>query len=67
MSLRMWLHGLAATAINGVASGVVLIIAEPEHFNIYDGLEKLLTVSLVMGLVSAANYLKSSPLPDSWK
>ena len=64
MTLRQWLHGLAATVINGFASGVVLIIAEPEHFNIWDGRQKLITVSLVMGIVAAANYLKTSPLPD---
>lgn len=67
LNVRSWLHGLAATMINGVASGVVLIIAEPEHFNIWDGREKLITVSLLMGLIAAANYLKESPLPKSWR
>lgn len=64
MDLKHWLHGLVATIINGCASGVVLIIAEPEHFNIHEGRYKLLSVSAVMGIVAAANYLKSSPLPE---
>lgn len=67
MTLKQWLHGLGATVINGFASGVVLCIAEPQHFNIWDGRNKLLTVSLVMGIFGAANYLKQAPLPDKWK
>lgn len=61
---RFWLRGLMAAAINGAASGVVLVIAEPEHFNIYDGREKLLMTSMVLGLLAAANFLKEHPIPD---
>lgn len=63
LSVKMWLYGLVATVINGFASGVVLSIADPEHFNIFSGRRELLTVSLVMGLLGAANFLKQHPLP----
>lgn len=58
-----WFYGLVATAVNGFFSGVVLVIADPAEFNIYDGREKLIMTSLVMGVWGAANYLKSNPLP----
>lgn len=61
---RTWLHGLVAAVVNGFASGVVLIIAEPEHFNIHAGAEKLFWTSVVLGLLGAANYLKQHPLPE---
>lgn len=62
-TLRRWVHGLVAAVINGCASGVVLVIADPIDFNIWTGREKLISTSLVLGLLSAANYLKTSPLP----
>lgn len=65
MNLKTWTHGLAATFINGAASGIVLALAEPEHFNLHDGLQKLLATSALLGMLAAANYLKKSPLPDS--
>lgn len=58
-----WLYGLIATAINGFVSGVVLVIADPVDFNIYDGRAKLISVSCIMGIWATANYLKSNPLP----
>ena len=61
---KQWLRGLVAATINGFASGVVLVIAEPQHFNIYEGRDKLLTTSFVLGLLGMANYLKQSPIWD---
>jgi hypothetical protein len=58
-----WLRGLIAAAVNGVASGVVLVIADPLQFNLQEGRAKLLTTSLVLGALGAANYLKQSPIP----
>jgi hypothetical protein len=66
-SVRMWVKGLLAAVINGFASGVVLIIAEPTTFNIHEGAEKLFWTSVILGLLGAANYLKQNPLPeDDW-
>lgn len=62
-TVRSWVRGLIATTINGFASGVVLIIADPVDFNLQDGLQKLLTTSLVFALIGLANYLKQQPLP----
>jgi hypothetical protein len=58
-----WLRGLVAAVINGFASGVVLIIADPLEFNLLEGRSKLLATSAVLGLLGAANYLKQSPVP----
>lgn len=60
---RGWWRGLAAAVVNGVASGVVLVIADPAQFNLQDGRSKLLTTSVVLGLLGAANFLKQSPIP----
>jgi hypothetical protein len=60
---RFWLNGLIAAIVNGAASGVVLIIAEPQHFNLQAGLPKLASTSALLGLLGAANYLKNSPVP----
>ncbi len=61
---KLWLRGLIATAINGFASGIVLIVADPTAFNLGDGLKKLVTTSTVFALFGLANYLKQHPLPD---
>lgn len=61
--MNPWLRGLIETAVSGVASGIVLVIAEPEHFNLQEGFEKLFWTSIVLGLVNVANYLRQSPLP----
>lgn len=65
MTFRQWVHGLAAAIIGGAASAVTVAIAAPDQFNIYDqeALARLGSVVLVSALVSAALYLKQSPLP----
>lgn len=60
---RHWVKGLIAALINGLANGVVLVVAAPETFNLEAGFRKLWMTSLVLGLLGAANYLKKSPLP----
>ncbi len=61
---RRWARGIAATVINGFASGVVLIVADPATFNLYEGRSKLTMTSTVFALIGLANYLKEHPLPD---
>jgi len=63
-SVLKWLKGLAAATIGGAANAVVLLIADPQAFNFTDGLQRLITVTVVSGIVSAAAYLKQSPLPN---
>lgn len=64
MTAKRWIHGLIAAIINGAASGVVVCVADPMKFNFGDGLKPLLSVSAILGILGAANYLKQSPLPE---
>lgn len=61
---RYWLKGLVAAIVNGSASGVVLIIADPMTFNLFEGKQKLLSTSALLGILAAANFLKTHPVPD---
>lgn len=59
----IWLHGLISAFISGTAVSIGCLIAEPATFNLEKGLVVTLKVALVSGIVSAAAYLKQSPLP----
>lgn len=61
---RKWIRSIVATAVNGFASGAVLIIADPVAFNLAEGSRKLLLTSTVFALIGLANFLKEHPLPD---
>ena len=63
----LWFKGLIAAFIGGAANAVVLMIVDPATFNIKEGLSKVGTVALVSGIVSAAMYLKKSPVPNGGK
>jgi hypothetical protein len=58
------MRGMIATIINGFASGIVLIVADPVAFNLDSGLRKLVMTSTVFALFGLGNYLKQHPLPD---
>ena len=61
---KMWVHGLAAAVISAAASGITLVIVDPNSFNFTaSGLQHLGTVCGVQALIAAAAYLKQSPLP----
>ena len=60
---RLWVRGLVAAAIGGAANSVAVVIVDPTNFNIAEGLSNLATVAGVSAAVSAAMYLKQSPLP----
>lgn len=60
----IWIKGLIAAVIGGVANTVVLMIADPLNFNLGEGLNRLLTVAATSAIVSAAAYLKQSPIPS---
>ena len=73
LTVRLWLHGLAAAFIGGgsgaVSAGLGALLADPDHFNPANGgLTRILTVMsstfLVSGILSVTAYLKQSPVPD---
>ena len=63
MNWLTWLKGLVAAIIGGAANAVTVIIIDPMDYNIHEGASKLGTVALVSAIVSAALYLKQSPIP----
>ena len=64
MNWNVWIKGLAAAVIGGVAHSIVLIIVDPLSYNLNEGLRKLLTVAVTSAIIAAAAYLKKSPLPN---
>jgi hypothetical protein len=64
MNWKFWFKNLISAAIGGAATAISTMIVAPDQFNLQEGLNKLITVSVVSAIVSVANYLKSSPLPD---
>jgi hypothetical protein len=64
MKWKLWARGLAAAIIGGVSNSVVLVIVAPDKFSMSD-LSTLGRVALATALVSAAMYLKQSPLPPN--
>lgn len=67
MDWQLWLKGLIAAVIGGAANAVTVMIVDPAAFNFSDGGHKLLTFAGVSALISAALYLKQSPLPGEPK
>lgn len=65
MTLKVWLHGLAAAAIGAFSSSITLILVDPAKFNFSaDGFLSLSKVSLVSSIIAVAGYLAKSPLPQ---
>lgn len=62
---RVWLKGLFAAVIGGCANSITMLIVDPMNFNLQAGLGNLATVAGTSALVSAAMYLKASPLPGA--
>jgi len=61
--MNKWLQGLLSAIIGGAANSITVMVVEPTSFNLQEGLSKLLSVAAVSAIVSAAMYLKQSPLP----
>jgi ABC-type uncharacterized transport system permease subunit len=59
-----WLKGLISAIIGGAANSVTVMAIDPMQFNLAEGWHKLATVAGVSALVSAAMYLKQSPIPS---
>jgi hypothetical protein len=65
MTLKVWLHGLAAAAVGAFSSSIALMIVDPAKFNFStDGFLALGKVSLVAAIVAVSGYLAKSPLPQ---
>lgn len=64
-NIEHWLHGLGAAFIGGSASMVSVVVVSPDTFNLGSGWRNLVEVCIVNGIITAAAYLKTSPLPSS--
>lgn len=60
---RTWLRGLIGASIGGSANAITLLVVDPMKFNLADGWKNLLSAVVISGVVSAALYLKQSPVP----
>lgn len=63
MNWQTWLYGLGSALIGGAANSIVAAVVAPESFNFNEGLSKLVTMAVAGAIMSAAAYLKQSPLP----
>jgi hypothetical protein len=63
---KVWLKGLIAAVIGGIANSITLMITDPLNYNLQDPVQrtKLLWFAVVSAIISAALYLKQSPLPN---
>lgn len=57
--MKAWIHGLSAAAIGGSATAIASALATGGHVD-FQALGK---VALVGAVLTAAGYLKQSPLP----
>jgi hypothetical protein len=65
---RVWLYGLLAATLNGVANSVVLVMVDPMKFNLFQGGARELGIAAAASAVFAFfTYLKTHPLPDPEK
>lgn len=60
---RTWLHGLIGAFIQSGATAVSAMILDPQKFNLDEGLANIGKLALVSGIIGAALYLKTSPVP----
>lgn len=62
---RTWLRGLGAAVIGGAANAITLLIVDPVEFNFEAGLGRVWKVAITSAVLSAAFYLKQSPIPPA--
>lgn len=63
MKIKHWIMGLIGALVYGFASGIMLTIVDPQHFNLADGWETLKNAVMVSVMVSGAAYLQKSLVP----
>jgi type IV secretory pathway TrbL component len=59
---KVWVKGIAAAVIGGAASALAAALGAP---GLLSGTRSLLRMSVVGAALSAAAYLKKSPLPTA--
>ena len=64
MNFMTWIKGLVGAIIGGEANTITVMIVDPVNFNLNDGVSKIATVACVGAVLSAAMYLKKSPIPE---
>jgi hypothetical protein len=70
---EIWLRGIVAAAISGLAGGVLTGFAavgiDPAHFNLATGFgatcKMAAAAALINAVIGVAGYLQKSPLPDA--
>ncbi len=68
----IWIKGIFAAAISGVAGGVLTGLAavgiDPQHFNLQSGMGQTLRIgaaaALINGVIGVSAYLQKSPMPE---
>lgn len=59
-----WLKGLVGALIGGAANSITVMVVDPVNFNLEGGIKKLGVIAAVGAIMSAAMYLKQSPVPE---
>lgn len=62
-AVKIWLIRLLMAFVNGFASGIILVIAAPESFNLTTNWQRLLMTSTVLGILGMANFIKNESKP----
>lgn len=61
---KMWIKGLFSAIIGGAASGITVVLVDPETFNLFQGgAMELASMVIIQATVALGMYLKASPLP----
>ena len=60
--ILVWFYGLLAAVVGGIASGIVVYVADPVAFADWTKLGK---TALALGVLNAAMYLKQRPIPEA--
>lgn len=64
---RQWLKGAIGGFIQSAATSITACVVSPSEFNLDGGFTKLAQLTLVSGIVGAALFLKTHPVPDDIK
>lgn len=62
-TFKLWAKGLVSAVIGGAANSITLMLIDPMNYNLSEGLPKLGAVAAAGAIISAAMYLKQSPVP----
>lgn len=64
MTIKQWIHGIAAAAIGAGATAISAIVIDPAKFNLtLAGMKSLGELAAASAIIAVAAYLKQFPLP----